>query len=89
MIRGVNKQIVEVSETGNDYFERAILFVRPQAMETSDPELRRQAKSLLQSMGRPGGGFPKTKPLKTLVRLGAAAGAGATLALVAVRLLAL
>ena len=50
MIRGVNKQIVEISETENDYFERAILFVRPGAIESSESELRKQAKALLQTL---------------------------------------
>ncbi len=88
MIRGVNKQIVEISETENDYFERAILFVRPGAIESSESELRKQAKALLQSMGKSGGRARKAKryKIKGMARLGVAAGMGATLALVAARL---
>ena len=29
MIKGVNRQIIEVMDTGNQYFERALLVVRP------------------------------------------------------------
>ena len=29
MLRGVNKSIIEVLETENQYFEKAILFIRP------------------------------------------------------------
>ena len=29
MIKGVNRQIIEVLDTGNEYFERALLVVRP------------------------------------------------------------
>lgn len=29
MIKGVNRQIIEVMDTGNPYFERALLVVRP------------------------------------------------------------
>nr|WP_317413098.1 hypothetical protein [uncultured Solibaculum sp.] len=90
MIRGVNKQIVEVSETENDYFERAILFVRPGAMDAPEPELRKQAKALLRSMGRSGGKARKARRYKAkgMARLGVAAGMGATLALLAARLFA-
>jgi hypothetical protein len=31
MIRGVNKNVIEISDTGNDCFDRAILFVRSEA----------------------------------------------------------
>ncbi|BCI59489.1 hypothetical protein BN3661_00341 [Eubacteriaceae bacterium CHKCI005] len=90
MIRGVNKQIVEVSETENDYFERAILFVRPGAMDSPEPELRKQAKALLQSMGKAKGKSRRTRSFraKGMARLGVAAGMGATLALLAARLFA-
>ena len=39
MIRGVNKKIIEVKNTGNDYFERAILFVREQKKDISQEML--------------------------------------------------
>ena len=29
MIKGINRQVIEVTETGNAYFERALLVVRP------------------------------------------------------------
>ena len=29
MIRGINRQIIEVNDTENDYFERALFFVSP------------------------------------------------------------
>ena len=29
MIRGINRQIIEVSDTDSDYFERALFFVSP------------------------------------------------------------
>jgi hypothetical protein len=36
MIRGVNKNVIEISDTGNDCFERAILFVRSEVRGESD-----------------------------------------------------
>ena len=32
MIKGVNRKIVEINRTGNDYFEKAILFINPQKL---------------------------------------------------------
>ena len=29
MLKGVNKQVVEVVEVDNEFFERAILFIKP------------------------------------------------------------
>lgn len=38
MIKGVNRQIIEVMDTGNQYFERALLVVRPGYTDTgTDP----------------------------------------------------
>ena len=34
MIKGVNRQIIEVMDTGNQYFERALLVVRPGYTDT-------------------------------------------------------
>lgn len=34
MIKGVNRQIIEVMDTGNPYFERALLVVRPGYTDT-------------------------------------------------------
>jgi hypothetical protein len=36
MIRGVNKNVIEISDTGNDCFDRAILFIRNEAREKGD-----------------------------------------------------
>lgn len=30
MTKGVNKQVIEIRETGNEYFEKALLFVKPE-----------------------------------------------------------
>lgn len=43
MIRGVNRQIIEVCETKNEYFERAILFVRPEYISETEANLRSEA----------------------------------------------
>ena len=36
MIRGVNHQTIEIKETGNPFFERAILFVTKEGSDLSE-----------------------------------------------------
>ena len=44
MIKGVNRQIIEVADTGSEYFERAMLFISPGFSETERHVLEREAK---------------------------------------------
>ena len=49
LIKGVNKQIIEISDTGNHSFERAILFVRPDSRRLEPEELNRNALEYLSN----------------------------------------
>jgi hypothetical protein len=49
MLKGINKNIIEISDTGNDCFERAILFLRP-GREHGEEQLRSQAKTFLAGL---------------------------------------
>lgn len=52
MLRGINRQIIEVNETGHPYFERAFLIVRPDCEETEEGDgLRREAGHFVASAG--------------------------------------
>ena len=51
MIKGVNRQIIEIKETGNTYFERALLFVRANCSETDSALLHHEAQQLLRNAG--------------------------------------
>ena len=50
MLRGTNKSIIELSETENRYFERALLFVKPEFVNLSPERLNREAKKMLGSL---------------------------------------
>ncbi len=50
MLRGVNKQIIEINSTDNCYFEKAILFVRPEFAEASEIKLRDKANEFLKDI---------------------------------------
>lgn len=43
MIKGVNHQVVEVSETDCDYFERILFFVKPEYAYVSEGKIRERA----------------------------------------------
>ncbi len=53
MIKGVNHTIIEVSNPCNQYFERALLFVRPQAEQLKNQQLQKEADFFVEIMGKP------------------------------------
>lgn len=50
MVKGVNKQIIEINNTGNSYFERVLLFVAPGKCDKSVAELKNEAESYLLNL---------------------------------------
>ena len=47
MLRGTNRSIIEISETENKYFERALLFVKPEFVSLSPERLNKEAKRMI------------------------------------------
>ena len=43
--------MIEVTDTGNEYFERALLVVRPACSDFADEHLRQEARRLLRTVG--------------------------------------
>ena len=84
MIKGVNRQVVEVAETGSDYFEKALFFVNPKYYGMTDGKLRERAQTLMNSAGAP----PKTRnnnrrsKITIFIEIAASAAAGAIIALI-------
>lgn len=50
MLRGVNKTIIEILETENQYFEKVILFVRPTHLEKDKTFLDDKAKEYMSKI---------------------------------------
>ena len=48
MIKGVNRQMIEVTHTGSPYFERAFLVVRAGSCQPSEEVLRSMAQKVVQ-----------------------------------------
>ena len=85
MIRGVNKQVIEVSATESEYFERAILFVRSKKSDLAHKELKRHAGNLLRKFGPPGEPRAASR-LQSIVRLASAASMGAAASALLIKL---
>ena len=59
MIRGVNKQVVDVTEPDSAYFERVLFFVKPEFSGLGEGALRGKAEALLRGLA--GGRVAKAK----------------------------
>ena len=79
MLKGVNRQVVEIAQPESRYFEKIILFVKPEFSGLPEARLAAQAAADLPGEAAP----PKTARCKTaprlhsLLRAGLCAGAGA------------
>ena len=53
MIKGINKQILEVTNTESPYFEKIIFFVRENSSQISESKLQEEAQKLSQKIKKP------------------------------------
>ena len=51
MIKGVNRQVVEVQETDCDYFEKIMFFVKPEYASLSEGKIRERAGLIASKAG--------------------------------------
>ncbi len=61
MIKGVNRQVVEVSQPNSQYFERILYIVKPEFSDLNQSKLMNEANKLNQSGEKP----PKFKTKKS------------------------
>lgn len=50
MIKGVNKQIVEINYTQNDYIEKAILIINPEKSKLSKDLIKQKADAYMKTL---------------------------------------
>lgn len=70
MIKGINRSIIEVNDTGNVYYERAILVIKPEYASVQRDILENEAKKILAEMGAPSSlkhGKSKAKKIALLI----------------------
>lgn len=77
MIKGVNRSIIEVLETGSTYYERALLVIKPEYASAQRDVLEKEAKKILSEMGAPSSLKHRGSRLKLIVSLAASAILGA------------
>lgn len=53
MIRGINRQVVEVKETGCEYFEKIMFFVKPEYAGISEGKIRERAGMIAGNIEKP------------------------------------
>jgi hypothetical protein len=54
MVKGVNKRVIEVNDTGSKFFEKIVFYVTPQYSELTPAQLKEATKFLyLGPEGRP------------------------------------
>lgn len=83
MLKGINKQILEVTNPESPYFEKIIFFVRPEGQTVGDDKLTAEAMKLSRLMRKP----PKQKKsakqiIQTIALFILGIGAGASTALI-------
>ena len=50
MVRGTNKIVIEINDTGNPYFERAVLYVKAHPKEPSKKKMEEEAQQYLATI---------------------------------------
>ncbi len=48
MLKGVHHQIIEIRQTEDPFFERALLFVRPQCAENGEEDWQEKGRAFLK-----------------------------------------
>ena len=82
MLKGVNRQVVEIPQPESAYFEKVIFFVKPEFSDVSELKLKSSADSLIKNAASPpaeknnGKRFSK---IYQLVKFTAAAAVGAVM----------
>ncbi len=50
MLKGVNKQVVEVVDMENEYFEKAILFIKAEKQERDEKTIKQRAGEYVKTI---------------------------------------
>lgn len=79
MIKGINRQVIEISETGSIYYERAWLMVKPAYAQMHSSILEKEARSFLKDIDAPSSMKSKRNRAFWVIRMGLSAAIGAAL----------
>lgn len=79
MIKGINRQVIEINETGSIYYERAWLIVKPAYAQMHSSILEKEARSILKDIDAPSSMKAKRNRGFWIVRMGISAAMGAAI----------
>lgn len=77
MIKGVNRQVVELSQPECEYFEKILFFVKPEFAEVSEGKLRERAAKMSSDKTLPPPTRIKRSKLLAAAKITASASVGA------------
>ncbi len=77
MIKGVNRQVVEVTQTQCEYFEKVLFFIKPEYSAVSEGKLKERATVIAESAGVPPASRLKRDKITGFLKMTAACAAGA------------
>lgn len=86
MIKGVNKKVIEINNPDSPYFDRVILYVRPNTAKRTHGELSCEVDRYLESITK-GSGSRKRKPRHVDHTIGVMVGMAILLTVVVVLIL--
>ncbi len=86
MIRAISRQILEVSDTGNNYFEKAWLMVSPEYTNVGANKLESEAEGYLRGLDAPSSFKSGRRAMMRLLSLLASAACGGVLTAVVFQL---
>lgn len=81
MIKGINRQVVEVKDTGSECFERILFFVKPEYVGMSDGKIRERADMVTKTATLPPATKIKKRKLNEILKLSLSLLAGFALGL--------
>ncbi len=64
MVKGVSKSVIEISETGNRYFSKVILYVAPEFSSAGEQKLNKEASRLIEEFDLAGRLVPLRKSMR-------------------------
>jgi len=71
MLKGINRRIIEINRTNNEYFEKAILFVRSEKLNSAVQVLSKEAEAYLKNLPIPQKNYSYLKKRAIAIILGA------------------
>lgn len=69
MLRGINRSIIEINDTDNRYFEKVLIFVRPEFGSFPEGYLKKEAKKMVGSISTSPVGLKKRIPIRKKIKL--------------------